>query len=256
MKLARSGRYILCLVILGAGLPLRAQVSEKERLSGFAEHQKNQKQFDKARQQGERGYLEEEEQWENQKNRNLEAYKKEKKAEIMNEDSPEAKADAAEKRQYEQKQEKERRDYVAEKAHQETLSRETAGLPSEAQELGLEELRPRYDYKKRALYGAQPKYGRSSGSSGFAGSSGSSPSFGGGSSSSFPPPPTFDDFPEGGGYVPAPNMPEDYGDVPPPPPPPPPPFGDDYGGGAFGGSDFPPPPPPPPPPFGDEGADF
>lgn len=223
-----------------------AQVSEKERLSGFAQHHKNLDRFEEARVKGERAYLEEEEQWENLKNRSLEEYKKNKKQIVMDEDGPEAKADALAKKGYDENREKERRAYEQEKAKQQLIVRENLQLPSEAQELGLDELRPRYEYRKRALYGASPKYGK------MPSSSGGRSSFGGGAispgGSSFPPPPTFDDFGGDGGYVPAPNMPDDYGDVAPPPPPPP--FGDDFGGGDF------PPPPPPPPPFGEEGGDF
>lgn len=229
-----------------------AQVSEETRLRGFAEQRKNATQFEEARQRGERAYLEEEEQWENQKNRDLDEYKKSKKKIEMNEDGPEAKADAAAKKALAKTYEEDKQAYNAEKSKQEKLARESLNLPSEAQELGLDENRPRYDYRKRASFGAQQKFGKSASTGGgSSSSSGGSSSYGGGSSSpgNFPPPPTFDDFGDGGGYVPAP-MPEDFGDVPPPPPPPPPPY-DDFGG--FGGGvDFPP-PPPPPPPFGGDG---
>lgn len=220
-----------------------AKVSEKERLSGFAEHQSRNAQFDKARLQGERAYFEEEEQWENQKNRELSEYKKNKKQVAMSEDGPEAKADEAEKKRYELAQAEAKKQYILEKGPDEQIDRQALHLPSEARELGIEGEGPRYDYRKRALYGARPRYGKASPSYGSSSGS-SSPSFSG-SSSNFPPPPTFDDFGEGG-YVPAPNMPDDFGDVPPPPPPPPPAFGDDFGGFGGGTSDFPPPPPPPP----------
>lgn len=228
-----------------------AQISEKERLSGFAEHHKNQERFEAARLKGERAYLEEEEQWEHQKSRTLESYKKSKKQGIVNDEGPEAKADAVAKRAYEQQYEQDRRTYTEKRSAQDVVVRESQNLPSELQELGLHEERPRYDYRKRAMFGGQPKYG-STASGGSGGSSrGGSISPGG---TSFPPPPTFDDFGGGdGGYVPAPNMPEDYGDVPPPPPPPMP-MGDDFGG--FGGEQDFPPPPPPPPPFMDEGGGF
>jgi hypothetical protein len=107
--------------------------------------------------------------------------------------------------------------------------------------LGLDTERPRYDYRKRAMFGAKQKLG-SSASSGPSGS-GSTPSFGG--RGSLPPPPTFDDISGAdNGYVPAPNM-DDFGDIPPPPPPPPPMYDGgtpDFGGGT-GGGDFIPPPP-------------
>lgn len=221
-----------------------AQSAEESRLRGFAQHQKEQSRFEKAREQGERAYLEEVEQWENEKERQLDSYKRGRKKIEMPDDGPEARADAAAKKKLEQDYEESRRDYMAKRVKRTELPREALNLPSEKVELGLIEERPRYDYRKRATFGAKPKYGKSaSGSSG-----GSSGSFGGSSSPSFPPSPVFDDFGGDGGYVPAPNLPEDFGDVPPPPPPPPPPFGDDFGGG-FGGDmgdgDFPPPPPPP-----------
>lgn len=221
-----------------------AQTSEKTRLSGFEDYKKEQGQFDTARSKGERAHLEEEEQWEYQKNRNLEAYKKTKKQVLMKEDGPEAKEDMAMKKKYADQYEKEKQIYLKDKSKQEKVVRENLNLPSEAQELGLQETRPRFDYRKRSLYGARQKYGKMPGSSGS--SSGSSSSYSGSSGPSFPPPPTFDDFGDGG-YVPAPNMPDDFGDVPPPPPPPS--FRND-----FGGSDSFPPPPPPPPPF--DGSDF
>lgn len=224
-----------------------AQVSEKERLSGFAEHQKNQIRFDEARRSGLKGFYEESEQWENQKNRALEAYRKTKKQEVLSEEGPEAKADAAEKKLYAEQYEESRRTYTSKRTHQDVVVRESQDLPTEAEELGLTEVRPRYEYRKRVMFGGQPKYAGKATSSG---SSRSSISPGG---SSFPPPPTFDDFGgNNGGYVPAPNMPEDFGDIPPPPPPPMP-SGDDFGGFGAESSDFPP-PPPPPPPFNEDGA--
>lgn len=248
----------ILLLILAPAIAFSQVAAEKERLSGFAEHQNSEKQFDVARQQGERAYFEKEEQWEVQRERALLDYQRHKTKNEMTEDGPEAKADIAEKKNYEQEYEKSRIAYEAKKS-QMTQVRRGAGMPTEAQEYGLDVERPRYDYKKRASFGAPLKFGSARPSSGS--TRPSSPSYGGGyvppptydpgptfgGDSGFPPPPTFDDFGgEGdGGYVPAPNM-EDYGDVPPPPPPPP--FGDDFGGGGFN-PDFPP-PPPPPPPFG------
>lgn len=245
--MTRTSRLILIFVPFFLGPGAGAQISEKERLSGFAEHQKNQERFDEARLKGERAYFEEEEQWENQKNRTLEGYKKTKKQAVVHDDGPEAKADAAAKIEYAKKYEEDRRAYAKKRSRQDVVVHEDLNLPTEAQELGLNEERPRYDYRKRAMFGGQPKYGKVTG--------GSSSSAGGGSGrgsispggTSFPPPPTFDDFGGAdGGYVPAPSMPDDFGDIPPPPPPPMP-MGDDFGGE---GMDF---PPPPPPPFNDDG---
>ncbi|WP_347356603.1 hypothetical protein [Bdellovibrio sp.] len=235
-----SARQTFLLVLLLLSSTAYGEGVEETRLKGFAQHQNSQDRFEKARQQGERAYLEEEEQWENQKDRALNEYKKTKTAEKMSEEGPEAKADAVAKEKFDDAYEQERLKYIEKKNKQEVVTR-GGNLPTEAQELGLLEDRPRYDYRKRAMYGAKPKYGKSSpGSSSSSGSS--SPSYGGGSS--FPPPPTFDDFGGDGGYVPAPNVDDFGGDIPPPPPPPP--FSDDFGGGFGGDGDFPPPPPPPP----------
>lgn len=223
------------------------QNDDKGRLSAFEEHKKEQLQFESARAKGERAYLEEEEKRENQKNRNLQEYKKTKKEILMTEDGPEAAEDAAVKKRFAENYEKELKAFTAKQKRQENLDRKKLKLPSEAQELGLDEPRPRYDYRRRSVYGAKPKFGKGTdvGSSrgGSLPSRGSAP---GGSAPSFPPPPSFDDFGDDG-YVPAPNM-DDFGDVPPPPPPPPLPFGGDDGGV----DDFPPPPPPPPPFGGDD----
>ncbi|MDG0816379.1 hypothetical protein [Bdellovibrio svalbardensis] len=223
--------------------------AEETRLLGFAEHQNNGKQFDKARAQGERGYLEESEQWENQRQRELADYKKSKKSKEMDDDGPEFKADALAKKQFDVEYQQTRKEFIEKKSQEEKLSRADKKLPTEAQELGLDMERPRYEYRKRAAFGGKPKFGSAAAAAGGS-------SYGGGSGgSSFPPPPTFDDFSGGGGgYVPAPNLPEDFGDVPPPPPPPPPGFGEDTFGGGYG-TDFAP-PPPPPPPFGEDSGDF
>ncbi|WII71557.1 hypothetical protein QJS83_13895 [Bdellovibrio sp. 22V] len=109
-------RLNLIIFVLLVSTTVSAKNAEEERLSGFAGHHKEQNQFETARQKGERAYLEEEEQWENQKLRNLEAYKKTKKEEKMSEDGPEAKADAAAKKAYDASYEKERREYIVEKS--------------------------------------------------------------------------------------------------------------------------------------------
>lgn len=226
------------------GLNATARNTEIDRLSGFAKHQKENQQYDKARQQGERAYLEEEEQWENKKLRELEEYKKQSKKRLMSEEGPEAKEDAAQKKKLQLQREEDKEAYVQERKTKKSFDRQALGLPSEMKELGLDQERPRYDYRRRASFGATPRYGKNLPSS-----SGSSGGYSGGGSSggSFPPPPTFDDF-QDGGYLPAPTLNDDYmGDIPPPPPPPS--FGDSNFSGE--GSDFPP-PPPPPPTFGDD----
>lgn len=223
--------------------------TEVERLTGFAQHQNDNVKFDKAREQGERAYLESEEQWENLKARELSEYKKQAKDRAMSDDGPEFQQDTLQKKAQEKVYEENRDAYLRDRAQKRSLDRKALNLPSEEQELGLDQERPRYDYRKRATFGATPKLGKSTLTPGRSGGSGSSGSYGGGGGSpSFPPPPTFDDF-QDGGYIPAPTLDNDYmGDIPPPPPPPPP-FGMDGGFNGDGG-EF---PPPPPPTFGDEG---
>ncbi|MNL11530.1 hypothetical protein D3C87_1323700 [compost metagenome] len=218
-----------------------AQKSKEEvRLDGFAQHQKNGKQFENARSQGEKAYLEEQEQWELSRQRTLEDYKKKKASQVMEDEGPEYQADQVTKQNWDKNREIERQKYAA-RRHEEILDRKAKGLPSEEVELDIAEERPRYDYRKRASFGAS-KGGKSSSAS-----SPSSPSSGapwtGGGGSNFPTPPPFDDF-GGEGYVPAQNAPDDFGDIPPPPPPPPV-FDEGFDG-----------PNPIPPPTFDDGGDF
>lgn len=255
----RQSRLILFAISFVSLLSLQAraqeQDTEQERLTGFAKHQKDNIQYGKAREQGERAYLEEEEQWENKKERELQEYKKQAKKQVIKDEGPEFKEDAAQKKKLEAEYEKNKEIYAKNRAKRKEFDRNAAHLPTEAQELGLDQDRPRYDYRKRASFGATPKYGKNASSSSGRSSGGSSGSFGGGGGSapSFPPPPSFDDFNDGG-YMPAPTLDnnEYMGDIPPPPPPPPP-FGGDGGGFSGEGGDF---PPPPPPTFGDDGGDF
>jgi hypothetical protein len=226
------------LLLTGVSFSARAQVAELTRLKGFADHRKEQAQFDKARMSGERASLEEEEQWVEQRQRAVTEYKKQKIAAQISDTGPEAQSDEKEKARLAAEQEKNRLQYLKEKH---AFDRSAyPGLVTEAQELALDETRPRYEFKKRMA------------KKGAGGSSGTGSSSGGGFSRSgvpnFPPPPTtFDDFgsPDGG-FVPPPPMDDFGGDVPPPPPPPPVAFPDEgFGGGADFGNDYIPPPPPP-----------
>jgi hypothetical protein len=236
-----KNRLSLILVMLTPSLVL-AQSREEVRLDGFAQHQKNLTQFEKARSQGEKAYLEEQEQWELSRQRTMEEYKKKKAAQIMTDDGPEFQADEVTKKKWDSNREVERQKYAA-KRHEEVLDRKAKGLPSEEEELGIAEERPRYDYRKRASFGAS-KTGKSSSSAGSSPThSGGDKPWTGGGGSNFPTPPPFDDF-GGEGYVPAQNAPEDFGDIPPPPPPPPV-FDDNFGGGNSI-----------PPPTFDDGGDF
>ncbi|UYL07832.1 hypothetical protein B9G69_012325 [Bdellovibrio sp. SKB1291214] len=225
-----------------------AMDADEERLSGFAEHQSKIKRFDEARDGGKRAFLESQEQWDTEKERDLAEYKKNKPQTglVMNENSPEYREWENKKKAEQAEYEESRKDFAAQSHKRKALDRTAKGLPTLAQELGLDEERPRFDFAKRNFGTKTAGSGGSSG--GFGRGGGVSSSSG---NSSFPPPPTFDDFQDG--YVPAPNIsPEDFGDVPPPPPPPMAPSFD--GNGFSNGSEFIPPPPPPPGNF--ESGDF
>lgn len=220
--------------------------SEELRLRGFAEHQKEIQQFDRARQGGHRSHYQKLNQWEIARKQNLDQYKKEKKENKMTEDSPEAMADAAVKQAYEEQRQKSFETHQAQQ-EKEVVDRRKKNLPSEEEEFGLDKQRPRYDYKKRTLYGGEPKYRRESMGTSFGGGRDSSggTSFGdgySGGSVDFPPPP--EDFGDGG-YVPPPVV-DEFGESPPP-------YDETYGNGEY--ENFPP-PPPPPPPFEDGDGDF
>lgn len=234
-----KNKISLFLIVLTPTLGL-AQSKEEVRLDGFAQHQKNNKQFDKARSQGEKAYLEEQEQWELSRQRVLEDYKKKKQSQVMDDEGPEYKADQVTKKAWDANREVEREKYAS-RRRDEVVDRKAKGFPTEEQELDIAEERPRYDYKKRASFGAS-KGGRSSSPS--SPSSGGGAPWTGGGGSSFPTPPPFDDF-GNEGFSPAQNAPDDFGDIPPPPPPPPV-FDEGFDG----------PGPIPPPPVFDDGGDF
>ncbi len=215
---------------------------EMERLSGFAEHQSRQVRNEKAREKGEREFLEEKDQWERQRERARHEYKKEKKAAVMSDDGPEARVDAATKRKQQKEYLEAKELFLKERNRGARALQRDGSLPTEDEELGLDQSRPRFDVTKRPDYGGPLKYGRrDSGGS----RSGSVPSFPSGNA--FPPPPSFPSDSDNPAAI------DDFGDIPPPPPPMPFP----NGGGDFDdgmGSDFPPPPPPPFP--GDGSGEF
>ena len=156
MKSSHSALSLILATSLSSSLA-SAQSAEETRLRGFAKHQKEQTQFEKARVQGERAYLETEDQWESQKSRQLQEYKSSKKQVSMDDDGPEAKADAAAKKAFTDNYEESRRNYLQKKTNNEISDRKQAGLPTESQELGLDQDLPRYDYRKRAMFGAPSK---------------------------------------------------------------------------------------------------
>lgn len=222
----------------------------QDRRAGFHEHVDQQKVFDRERLKGEKAFIEEQEEWERQRQASIQEYKKEKKQSSPAEDGPEHRQHLKEIRDQEKEREMTTREYVRERDAVLSNKGRKVTLTDE-EELGLVEDRPRYDVSKRALYGNGPnavmagKTPRRSSparpSNGSRFSSTPAASFGSGDSGDLPPP-SLDD---GGGYVPPPPI--EYDELPPPPPP--------FDGGDSG--DFPPPPdfgdfpPPPPPPLDD-----
>lgn len=225
---------------------------EVTRTRGFQEYKEQKRLLDQEKEKGLELHLEKLEMEKREYQQALDEYRAQKKKEKPLESTaayPEHLALRAEQRKkYEAAVEEIRQD----KADEKRLLKQVR--INKMEELGLPENRARYDLEKRALYGANPKYGKSSkgsgSSSGLGGSGGGSfPDFNSGGGGGFynpPPPPAFDEFP------PPPAFPSDEGfDLPPPPPPPP--FDDSNGMGMGQPSfdEFPPPPPPPPPPVED-----
>ncbi len=227
--------------------PVQARIQEhemeQERLSGYKEYVDENQIFDRERLRSYRAYLESVEKDLFEKSKSLRDFRKTKKIEkqesdeidnykeFLSEQLKQDKADNVAMQEYRKNQRKskaiqDKRDFT------------------EEEELGIFVERPRYDYKKRALYGAKPKYKIATKPGSGAG--------GGGASSPSP------DFATDSGYIPPPppplpaELPNEpfYDEIPPPPPPP---FPADFGnGGGEMGDGYIPPPPPPPPMFDGE----
>lgn len=223
-----------CAVLLGILLFVghaRGQESEVERLDGFKSFKKENSIYDREREKGYAAYLEalEKQAFENKKS--LEDYRKNKKLEKPLEETKyysEYKKDQLEdQKEYEEAQ----KNYLAEK--KKWSSAKFKRPFTEEFELDILSDRPRYEYKKRAMYGAKPKYKPAPGTGSSAGGY-------------VPPPP---DFGGDGGFIPPPPPPpafEPMDEIPPPPPMP------MDGMGDFNNDGFIPPPPPPPPMFDGE----
>lgn len=211
--------------------------SEAERRKDFFTHQADVKKDNEARERGLTGYLQEQEAWDERREKALAEHKKRRKAESPEEGDASWRQDQKEKAEYRAQYQEKRREYVAEKAK--LKPKTPAEIRSEQlfamQELGLPSERPRYDIAKRVLYGARAHWAGTPGGAPMGGHA--PPSFGNPSIPNFPPPPAFEDFGENnaGGYI---------------PPPPPPPEGFEGQQENFI------PPPPPPMPFPDEGGGY
>ena len=203
------------------------------RLKDFRDHQKRKKFADKERSEGETKDLQAKEDLEKQRFSGLADHLKSKKNKIeLDEKSPQFKEWLNLHKQQIAQADINRKEFIK---NRRVFDRNAySELPTEMEEYGLKYETPRYDYKKRASYGARSKW---SGGDKFGGGSSSSGGSGGfDSGSPFPPPPDYNDFPpfpEEGNYLPPPPQypayPSDYGGedyLPPPPPPPPLPSGD------------------------------
>ena len=201
-----------------------------QRLKGFAQHKKENKDFDKDREKSKAEWQDEESLWYSDREKNLKKYLANRKTEkIYNEEKPEYKEWRAEKKQDLAEQEEIRLKYLAQRKENE--KKLLSVNLSDEEEMDLLNTRPRYYWKKRTLYGGRGTFKGQAGSWGGSGRSSGSGGYTGGGSAGFPPPPSFD---EGDNYIPPPME----FDEPPPPPPPPPSFGEE---GSM----------PPPPPMGD-----
>ncbi|MBC7742209.1 MAG: hypothetical protein H7061_08430 [Bdellovibrionaceae bacterium] len=211
-----------------------------ERLKSLKSERANKKIYENEREKGLGTFLEEQEKWDLLREKGVAEYRKRKKVESPQEGGPEYKADQLKKKIAEEKFEKSRRILVNTK--QKVFSQNKDLISSlEADELGLDRKRPRYDLRKRG----QNKWVKN-GASGrpSSGNSSSGPGY-----SPPPPAPVFDDFPPPpiSDFQNAPPMIDGFEEIPPPPPPPVyESFGNQPGGFDPGFSEFPPPPPPPP----------
>lgn len=215
---------------------------DKERLSGYKDHIVENQIYDRERLRSYRAYLETVEKELFDRDKSLKDFKKQKKDNVAKH------SEVKGYQEYLKERRQEDRNYAEalkeyKKNEKKSRAVEARRDFSEEEELGIFVERPRYDYKKRAMYGAKPKYK-------IATSKGGATSSGGGSNTYNPPP----DIGVDSGYIPPPPPPppdmpfnEPFFDEIPPPPPPPPmgDFGNEFGDGYI-------PPPPPPPMFDGE----
>lgn len=222
-------RKTAALLIMIFCLPLFAQdVSElstavqlnKARKKGYFQHHLNNKKLDVDREQGMGAYNEEIQKWNDKQFEALLEYRKQKKRDKpAAENTVEYRAFIKDKMLNDEDYEKFRQKYVKQRR---LIQAQSVDDLSDEEELQIYSKRPRYENKKRVLYGAKSKFGV-----GTMPKSGGNDSFNDG----YAPAPPSNDF------APPPMDQSFSGDFPPPPPPPMPPM-DDFGG------DFPPPPPP------------
>lgn len=221
---------------------------EANRRKAFKEFEDEKKKAEKEQNKGLSLWLEEQEQWDVNREKAVFEYKKTRKPARPTVIDAQGTAQEVSPEYYDDVQEKQRAERVVEDGRKQHIAIKKniiaqfapQNVTSEEEELGIYNNRPRYDLRKR---------GRNKWTKGGS-------SFGGGSSSG-----------SSGGYNPSGGFQNDFNDFPPPPPadfntipqdsfddfPPPPPPPTDFGNApgtfdsGFGDAPIPPPPPPPPP---------
>jgi len=201
-------RRAVFFVILAIALSVKArEVDSKEdieRLSGFAQHQADQKKFEKERLSDLHQVRASEKAWGHQRDETLIEYQREKKKQqaTLADTSHEYREDLREKLQFIDQEIKSRREYV-QKRDQVRHEEKTEIHLTEAQELGLDPSPDRVDWKRRHFFA---ETGKALGGKAGGGASPSTENFSGGAGR-----------PSG---VPPPPPPEFYESEPPPPVPP------------------------------------
>lgn len=228
-------------LLFSSGAWAQEEHPEVKRTRGFDEYKRQKKLLEQERDRGLSLHLEKVEIEKREYAKALEEYRKEKRNEKPLEYTEAYQENLQERKRDKKEAERDLEEFRADKRVEKRQLEQAHLNPME--ELGLPEDRPRFDVKKRALYGATSKFGRANGLSGGSSGGGGGGMDGSDGGTNYTPPPanTFDEFP------PPPSFPgEDNFDLPPPPPPPPMPFDDGQGmGNAAPFDDFPPPPPPP-----------
>jgi hypothetical protein len=245
----KSFLVLFCMVLVAGILhPLctqaQAEHPEVRRTRGYPEYKRQKELLQKDREKGLELHLERLEIEKREYNQALEEYRKQKRKEKPLEATAAYQESIRDRYEDQRRYQEDLEDFRADKKI-EKKQLEQAHL-DKLEELGLPEDRPRFDIKKRTLYGAKSPFGKPLPSSGSGGSSSGASNYNPPSAPAddntnlYTPPPSnaFDEFP------PSPSFPgEDNFDLPPPPPPMP--FDDGSQGMNAPFDDFPPPPPPP-----------
>jgi hypothetical protein len=248
--------FLLFLLLLGVSLSASAKSDgrgvesehpEVERVRGFSEYLKEKNKRNSDQERGLQIHLEMLEVQAREYEKARREYAKQKKQEILPENSSAYRDHIIERQALRREDINASLEYKKERAREQRLLR-SIGLNGML-ELGLPELRPRYDREKRSLYGGKTNYSRPKETL-------PDRNFGRPSNNFTQPPPPPTDFPDNFGMepppfddFPPPAFPEDGFDLPPPPP-----MDPFLGEPGTGADDFF--PPPPPPPEFDDGMNF